>query len=110
MIAKANQAEHRGDIEEALSILRDISIQNIDTFIVSREKMANIYLKHRTDRRLYVSCYRDICDRVPTIQSFVLLGDAYMNILEVIIRFESRKKCDFYLFDFFTFEFSLKKQ
>lgn len=85
LIAKANQAEHRGEIEEALAILRDISSHNIDLFITSREKMANIYLKHRKDRRLYVSCYREIRDKISSTQSCIMLGDAYMNILEVIM-------------------------
>ena len=83
LLAKAELSEARGDIEESLAILRDISPSDLDNFIKSRDKMASLYLKYRKDRRLYASCYREILDKNPTTLSHMLLGDAYMNILEV---------------------------
>ncbi|RXG72067.1 Tetratricopeptide repeat protein 21B [Armadillidium vulgare] len=44
--------------------------------------MANIYLEHLQDKRLYAACYREIVEKDPTPQSFLLLGDAYMSIQE----------------------------
>ncbi|XP_054157238.1 tetratricopeptide repeat protein 21B-like [Oppia nitens] len=82
MIANAQLAEARGDIDAALSLLREIRVDHGDHFVRSRELMAIIYLKHRKDRRLYAGCYREILDKKPTTQSFLMLGDAYMNILE----------------------------
>ncbi|CAG2171409.1 unnamed protein product, partial [Oppiella nova] len=82
MIANAQLAEARGDIDTALSLLRDIKLEHGDHFVRSRELMALMYLKHRKDRRLYAGCYREILDKKPTTQSFLMLGDAYMHILE----------------------------
>ncbi len=58
LIANAQLAEARGDIETALSVLRDINIDHGEHFIRSREIMATIYLQYRKDRRLYAGCYR----------------------------------------------------
>lgn len=58
MIANAQLAEARGDIDSALSVLRDIKLEHGEHFVRSREIMAIIYLKHRKDRRLYAGCYR----------------------------------------------------
>ncbi|CAG2119925.1 unnamed protein product, partial [Medioppia subpectinata] len=82
MIANAQLAEARGDIDAALTLLRDIRQEQGDHFVRSRELMAAMYLKHRKDRRLYAGCYREILDKKPTTQSFLMLGDAYMHILE----------------------------
>lgn len=49
----------------------------------AREKMAQIYLTHRKDRRLYAGCYRELAEKCPTPQTEMLLGDAYMAIQEV---------------------------
>ena len=42
--------------------------------------MAEIYLHHRKDKRMYAQCYRQIVEKSPTAQSYILLGDAYMAI------------------------------
>ncbi|KAG1679081.1 Tetratricopeptide repeat protein 21B [Nymphon striatum] len=81
IIANSELAIARGDIELALSMLRNISPE--ETFYIqAREKMAYIYLNHRKDRRLFASCYREIVEKFPVPQSFLLLGDAYMSIQE----------------------------
>lgn len=49
----------------------------------AREKMAQIYLHHRKDPRLYAGCYRELAEKNPTTQTQLLLGDAYMAIQEV---------------------------
>ncbi|RWS02515.1 tetratricopeptide repeat protein 21B-like protein [Dinothrombium tinctorium] len=82
LIGSANLAESKGDIDEALSLLRSIKVDHEENFIKSREKMAAIYLKYRRDRRLYAACFREILDKFPQIPSYLMLGDAYMNILE----------------------------
>ena len=58
IIANAQLAEARGDIETALSLLREIKLEHGEHFVRSREIMALIFLKHRKDRRLYAGCYR----------------------------------------------------
>lgn len=102
LIASAQLAMARGETEQALNGLKEITNENNEHFIRSRELMATIYLKNKKDRRLYASCYklvhqssfklfnlliyfREILDKIPLTQSYLMLGDAYMNILEVKI-------------------------
>ena len=53
-------------------------------FLRAKQKMADIYLTHRKDRRMYISCFRDLAEKVPGPSTALLLGDAFMNIQEVI--------------------------
>ncbi|XP_043931290.1 tetratricopeptide repeat protein 21B [Protopterus annectens] len=81
-IANADLALMQGDTELALSMLRNIMPEQ-PYFIQAKQKMADIYLHHRKDKRLYLSCYRDLVDKVPDSHTYLLLGDAYMNIQEL---------------------------
>uniref|UniRef100_A0A672QNQ7 Tetratricopeptide repeat protein 21B-like n=1 Tax=Sinocyclocheilus grahami TaxID=75366 RepID=A0A672QNQ7_SINGR len=81
-IANADLALMRGDTELALSMLRNITPEQ-PYYIQAKEKMAEIYLNHRKEKRLYVSCYRDLVDKLPSPHTFLLLGDAYINVQEV---------------------------
>ncbi|XP_012616626.2 tetratricopeptide repeat protein 21B isoform X1 [Microcebus murinus] len=80
-IANADLALAQGDTERALSMLRNVTTEQ-PYFIEAKEKMADIYLKHRKEKMLYITCYREIAERMPNPRSFLLLGDAYMNIQE----------------------------
>ncbi|KAH6929544.1 hypothetical protein HPB50_002626 [Hyalomma asiaticum] len=80
-IASCELALSRGDVEEALSLLRNIGPDQ-PYFQQAREKMADIYLNYRKDPRLYASCYREIIEKFPVPQSYLMLGDAYMKIQE----------------------------
>uniref|UniRef100_A0A667GHI1 Tetratricopeptide repeat protein 21B n=1 Tax=Lynx canadensis TaxID=61383 RepID=A0A667GHI1_LYNCA len=80
-IANADLALAQGDVERALSMLRNVTAEQ-PYFIEAKEKMADTYLKHRKEKMLYITCYREIAERMPSPRSFLLLGDAYMNIQE----------------------------
>ncbi|XP_053733860.1 tetratricopeptide repeat protein 21B isoform X1 [Synchiropus splendidus] len=80
-IANADLALRRGDTELALSMLRNITPEQ-PYYIQAKEKMADIYLNHRREKRLYASCYRDMVEKLPSPHTYLLLGDAYMNIQE----------------------------
>lgn len=80
-IANADLFLKRGDVNEALTILRSVTPEQ-SYFIQAREKMADIYLNHRKDKRLYASCYRELVDKHPSPHTSLLLGDAYMSIQE----------------------------
>eukprot|EP00057_Strongylocentrotus_purpuratus_P033961 XP_793431.3 PREDICTED: tetratricopeptide repeat protein 21B [Strongylocentrotus purpuratus] len=80
-IANADLSLARGDVEQALSMLRNISPEQ-SYFVKAREKMAEIYLHHRKDKKLYASCYRELAEKYPSSQTALLLGDAYMCIQE----------------------------
>ena len=56
-ISNADLSLARGDVEGALAMLRNITPDQ-PYFVQAREKMADIYLNHRKDKRLYASCYR----------------------------------------------------
>ncbi|XP_047401598.1 tetratricopeptide repeat protein 21B isoform X1 [Sciurus carolinensis] len=80
-IANADLALTQGDVERALSMLQNVTAEQ-PYYIEAKEKMADIYLKHRKEKMLYITCYREIAERIPSPRSFLLLGDAYMNIQE----------------------------
>ncbi|NXO03695.1 TT21B protein, partial [Rhinopomastus cyanomelas] len=81
VIANADLIIAQGDVEQALTLLRNITPEQ-PHFVQAKEKMADIYLKYRKDKRLYVGCYRDLVAKLPSAHTFILLGDAYMNIQE----------------------------
>ncbi|XP_052805384.1 tetratricopeptide repeat protein 21B-like isoform X2 [Mya arenaria] len=80
-IANADLSIARGDVEAAITMLRNIG-PNQPYFVQAREKMADIYLHHRKDKKLYASCYRELVDKNPSSHTCLLLGDAYMSIQE----------------------------
>lgn len=80
-IANVDLALARGDVELALKTLRNVSPEQ-QYFVHAREKMANIYLNYRNDKRLYANCYRELVEKKPSVHTSLLLGDAYMNIQE----------------------------
>uniref|UniRef100_A0AAQ4RG08 Tetratricopeptide repeat domain 21B n=1 Tax=Gasterosteus aculeatus aculeatus TaxID=481459 RepID=A0AAQ4RG08_GASAC len=80
-IANADLALLRGDTEQALSMLRNITPEQ-PYYIQAKEKMAYTYLNHRKDKRLYASCFREMVEKMPSPYTYLLLGDAYMNIQE----------------------------
>ncbi|CAH3194049.1 unnamed protein product [Porites evermanni] len=80
-ISNADLVLKNGDIEQALTILRQITPQQ-SYYIKAKEKMADIYLHHRKDKRLYASVYRELVDKNPSAHTCLLLGDAYMSIQE----------------------------
>jgi len=56
-IANVDLALARGAVDEALTMLRNITPEQT-YFVQAREKMADIYLNHRKNKQLYASCYR----------------------------------------------------
>ncbi|KFZ59503.1 Tetratricopeptide repeat protein 21B, partial [Antrostomus carolinensis] len=81
VIANAELAIAQGDVEQALTMLRNITPEQ-PYFVHAKEKMADIYLQYRRDKKLYAGCYRDLVEKLPSAHTFLLLGDAYMNIQE----------------------------
>ncbi len=78
-VANADLALEKGDVDSALDILRSVGPEQ-PYFVQAREKMAHIYLRYRKDKRAYAQCYKQLVEKAPTAQSYVLLGDAYMAI------------------------------
>lgn len=80
-IANADLSIARGDLEMAVTMLRNITPDQT-YYVKSREKLADIYLHHKKDKRLYTGCYRELYDKQPNVETALLLGDAYMSIQE----------------------------
>lgn len=57
MIANADLAISQADVEQALTMLRHITPEQ-PYFVQAKEKMADIYLQYRKDKKLYAGCYR----------------------------------------------------
>ncbi|XP_068940430.1 tetratricopeptide repeat protein 21A isoform X2 [Petaurus breviceps papuanus] len=80
-IANVDLALSKGNVEMALGMLRNITPKQ-PYYTEAKEKMAHIYLHTRKDIRLYVGCYRELCEHLPGPHTSLLLGDAFMNIQE----------------------------
>ncbi|KAI8903549.1 hypothetical protein EDD86DRAFT_250265 [Gorgonomyces haynaldii] len=51
-------------------------------FLAAKSKLADIYLKHKKDRKMFAECYKQIVDIKPSPEACILLGDAYLTINE----------------------------
>ncbi|KAM5233426.1 tetratricopeptide repeat protein 21A isoform 5-T10 [Hipposideros larvatus] len=80
-IANVDLALSKGNVDLALSVLRNITPQQ-PCYTEAKEKMASIYLHTRKDSRLYIGCYRELCEHLPGPHTSLLLGDAFINIQE----------------------------
>ncbi|KAF4796860.1 tetratricopeptide repeat domain 21B [Turdus rufiventris] len=81
VIANADLAIAQGDVKHALTTLRNITPEQ-PYFVQAKEKMADIYLQYKKDKKLYAACYSDLVEKLPSAHTLLLLGDAYMNIQE----------------------------
>lgn len=57
MLANADLVLAQGNVEEALSMLRNVKPEQ-PNFVQAKEKMATVYLEYRKDKKLYANCYR----------------------------------------------------
>ncbi|XP_078279665.1 tetratricopeptide repeat protein 21B-like [Rhinoraja longicauda] len=80
-VANVDLSLSRDDIETAFSMLRSIHPKQ-PYYIKAQEKLAEIYLHKKKDRRLYIKCYKDLCEQFPNPQISLLLGDAYITVQE----------------------------
>ena len=55
-MASADIILQHGDVEKALKVLSKVTPEQAH-YIEARKKMADIYLKHRKNRKLYITCY-----------------------------------------------------
>ncbi|KAF4755305.1 Tetratricopeptide repeat protein 21B, partial [Perkinsus olseni] len=88
IVAGADVAVKRGDVDEALAALGRIPTTSA-TYVRARLTMGDIYKKHKKDRKSYAQCYTDVCDHQPSVVNFSLLGDAYLSIQEPLLAIEA---------------------
>ncbi|XP_075412150.1 tetratricopeptide repeat protein 21A [Tenrec ecaudatus] len=80
-LANVDLALSKGNVDVALTMLRNITPRQ-PCYTEAKEKMASIYLQTRKDVRLYIGCYRELCENLPGPHTSLLLGDAFMHIQE----------------------------
>ncbi|EMP36129.1 Tetratricopeptide repeat protein 21B [Chelonia mydas] len=110
-VANVDLALSKGEVEIALSMLRNITPSQ-PYYTEVKEKMAQIYLQIRKDKRLYIGCYCELCEQLPSPHTSLLLGDAYMNVQEAINYYEVALKMseqDFLCHDLAELLLKLKK-
>ncbi|XP_075778959.1 tetratricopeptide repeat protein 21A isoform X3 [Pelodiscus sinensis] len=133
-VANVDLALSKGEVEIALSMLRNITPTQ-PYYTEVKEKMAQIYLQIWKDKRLYIGCYwgkisirifnkmeynkismhyllSELCEQLPSPHTSILLGDAYMNIQEAINYYEVALKMstqDFLCHDLAELLLKLKK-
>ncbi|XP_015209733.2 tetratricopeptide repeat protein 21B isoform X1 [Lepisosteus oculatus] len=80
-IANVDFALAKDDTEAALTLLQNIKPSQ-QYYTEAKEKLAKVYLHKRKDKKLYIACYRELCEELPGSHTSLLLGDAYMHIQE----------------------------
>jgi tetratricopeptide repeat protein 21B len=92
LLAKAHLLESVGQISQAINVLSDVRIERnvtedademFEFYVKSRRKLAHLHLTYLKDQKQYAKCFHDILQQNSSIESHLMLGDAYMIILEV---------------------------
>lgn len=81
LVANSQLAIEKGEIDQALNMLRSMKPGH-PQFALAKAAMADIYIKHRKDKKAYARCYTAIVEHQPTVQNYLILGDALLNIQE----------------------------
>lgn len=82
LLLNAEVALKNSDVKKAVSLLKKIKPLQINQnlFISSRQKLADIYLMHLVDRRLYSWCYTEILENYKSLDNLKLAAWAEMKI------------------------------
>jgi tetratricopeptide repeat protein 21B len=78
-IANCELALSRGDVDGALAMLKAIP-KDSPHYLRAKTAMADIYLRSRNDKRMFAQCYQELVDMHPDTQTFMMLGEAYMQV------------------------------
>lgn len=81
LVANSQLAIEKGEIDQAINMLRTLKPDH-PSFATAKAAQADIYLKHRKDKKAYARCYKAIIDQQPTVQNYLILGDALLSIQE----------------------------
>merc|ERR1719174_3235572 len=81
LVANSQLAIEKGEIDQAIHMLRSMKPDH-PQFAIAKAAMADIYMKHRKDKKAFARCYKAIVDHQPTVQNYLILGDALLSIQE----------------------------
>ncbi|KAF5300446.1 hypothetical protein FQA39_LY02245 [Lamprigera yunnana] len=82
VILNAEQAIEKNEIQRAINLLNNVK-PNESYYLQAKTKLANILLQYRQDEKAYLQCYLEVAQVNPGTESYILLADAYLNILEI---------------------------
>lgn len=80
MMLSADIAIYNKNVRKAVDILSSIT-PNDPCYLQAKRKLAGIFLDDSVDKKAFIKCYEDLVQTNPVSESYVLLGDAYMEIL-----------------------------
>jgi tetratricopeptide repeat protein 21B len=81
LVSNSQLAIEKGEVEQALGMLKSMKPDH-PQYATAKAAMAEIYMKHRKDKKAYARCYKAIIDHQPTVQNYLILGDALLAIQE----------------------------
>ncbi|VDK32982.1 unnamed protein product [Taenia asiatica] len=69
-----------GTLESALVQLRGVPSDR-PGYILAKQRMADVYLNHRKEWKLYIACYKELAETLDMcVFAHLLLGDAYLRV------------------------------
>lgn len=80
MMLSADIAICNKNVRKAVDILSAVT-PNDPCYLQAKRKLAGIFLDDSVDKKAFIKCYEDLVQTNPVSESYVLLGDAYMEIL-----------------------------
>ena len=80
-ITNAKVEVAKGEVETALTLLRGMPSDS-PHYHAARRVLADLYLEHRNDKRMYAACHEEMAAANPTVSSYLMLGEAYMAVAE----------------------------
>ncbi|XP_045469443.1 tetratricopeptide repeat protein 21B-like [Harmonia axyridis] len=87
----AEQAVNHNNIQGALELLGKVDSSD-PYYSQARTRFANILLEFRKDKHAYLDCYLEMVSENACIETYMLLGDAYMTVLEPDLAIETYQK------------------
>lgn len=88
LIARADLALKKGDVDGAIDILNEIK-PGQPYYFQAHSKMAHIYLQEKKDRAMFTTCFKEVVCNHPMADAHTMMGDVYMSIHEPIQAVES---------------------